>query len=259
MFLKAALVPVTNRLLDSLSPATRNRILAVGRHVPLPVRETLIEPGEAIRYAYFQTSGITSVVIELMDGGSAEVALIGREGLVGALHLLGPAVSPARCFVQVDGDGYRVPFAEMRVLFLESEEFRGRVLELVQQQILTASQLVACNRLHETEARLARWLLMVQDRVQADTLNLTQEFLAQMLGTQRTTVVMAAGAFQRSGLITYSRGRITILSRELLVEAACDCSKVIHQHYADLYQKPMAANGKHDGRSTRSPRPVEAG
>ena len=141
----------------------------------------------------------------------------------------------------MEGSAYRVPFAEVRKIFLESEEVRSRLLEMVQQQSLTMGQLVACNRLHDTETRLARWLLMVQDRVQEDTFKLTQEFLAQMLGTQRTTVVLAAGAFQRSGLIAYSRGRISILSREDLMEAACDCYKVVHQLYADLYRSDGAA------------------
>ena len=181
------------------------------------------------------TSGITSVVIELDEGGTAEVTLIGREGMVGGMQLLGPALTPARSFVQMAGTAYRIPFAEMRKIFLESVEVRDRVLEMVQQQSLTISQLAACNKLHETEARMARWLLMVRDRIDEDTITLTQEFLAQMLGTQRTTVVMAAGALQRSGLIEYSRGRITILSRENLIDAACDCYKVVSRLHKNLY------------------------
>ena len=228
--------PQTNRLLNALSPASRDRILRSAKLVSLPLRTSLIEVGEPISYAYFVTSGIASVVIELAEGGSAEVALIGREGLVGGLQLLGPALSPARCFIQMEATAYRIPYPEMRKIFLESEEVRTRVLEMVQQQSLTISQLAACNKLHETEPRLARWLLMVRDRVQQDTIHLTQEFLAQMLGTQRTTVVMAAGALQRSGLINYSRGKVKILSPEILEEAACDCYKIVHQLYDNLYQ-----------------------
>ena len=228
--------PLTNRLLDVLTPPSRDRILAVARPVQLPVQTTLGQADAPQSHVYFMTSGITSVVIELVEGGTAEVALVGREGLVGALQLIGPAASPARSFVQMEGNALRVPFAEMRRLFLDSEEIRCRVLELVQQQSLSMSQLAACNKLHEAEARLARWLLMVQDRVQSDTLMLTQEFLAEMLGTQRTTVVMVAGAFQRGGLITYSRGRITILSRENLERAACDCYGVVHRLYEGLYR-----------------------
>lgn len=110
---------------------------------------------------------------------------------------------------------------------------------MVQQQTLTISQLVACNRLHDAESRLARWLLMVQDRVHDDTLMLTQEFLAQMLGTQRSTVVGVAGGFQRHGLISYSRGRIVIHSRHGLERLACDCYKITHRLLKRLYEDPF--------------------
>lgn len=226
----------TNLLLDALSPENRERILAVSRFVPLPSKTVLYEAGEQLEYAYFLTSGVASIVIELAEGGSAEVALIGYESVVGGLQLLGPALAPSRCFLQVAGGGYRMPFAELRKIFRESEEVRDLILQGVQQQSMTMSQLAACNKLHDAEPRLARWLLMVQDRVQDDTLTLTQEFLAQMLGTQRTTVVMVAGAFQRSGLISYSRGKVTIHSRENLESAACDCYKVVRELYDNLYQ-----------------------
>ena len=227
----------SNLLLNSLPPPNRERLLKALKFVSLPLRTPLFEAGEPPVYAYFPVSGIASVVVELVDGGTAEVALIGREGVVGGMQLLGPALSPTRCFIQMEAAGYRIPFAELKKLFHAEEEVRSRILEMVQQQSLTISQLAACNKLHEAEPRLARWLLMVRDRVQEDTLNLTQEFLAQMLGTQRTTVVMAAGAFQRSGIITYRRGKVTILSRETLEEAACDCYKIVHTLYEALYQK----------------------
>ena len=228
--------PQTNLLLEALSPACRDRIVALAKHVDLPLREILIEPETQLEYAYFMTSGIASVVVELTKGGTAEVALIGREGLVGALDLLGPAQTPSRCFIQVAATAYRLPYDALRVLFLESEEIRMRILEMVQQQGMAMSQLAACNKLHEAEPRLARWLLMVQDRVEDDTLNLTQEFLAQMLGTQRTTVVMVAGALQRSGLIEYNRGRVKIVLREDLEGAACECYGVAHRLLTNLYR-----------------------
>ena len=228
--------PQTNLLLDALSSANCNRILALAKHVELPLRESLIEPEAELQYAYFITSGIASVVIELAEGGTAEVALIGREGLVGALDMLGPAQTPSRCFIQMPATAYRVPYAALRELFLESEEIRMRILEVVQQQGMAMSQLAACNKLHEAEPRLARWLLMVQDRVEDDTLNLTQEFLAQMLGTQRTTVVMVAGALQRSGMIEYKRGKVKIVSREDLESAACECYGITHRLLKNLYR-----------------------
>lgn len=226
----------TNKLLDALSPASRELILGSSRLVDLPVRTVLLQADEPPQYFYFPIAGIASVVVELEEGGVAEAAIIGREGAVGGMHLLGPALSQTRCFMQMGGAGYRIRFSLMKKLFLESEEIRSRILELVQQQSLTVSQLAACNKLHEAEPRLARWMLMVRDRVQQDTLHLTQEFLAEMLGTQRVTVVMAAGALQRSG-ITYRRGKITILSVEQLEDAACDCYKVAHKLFTGLYQQ----------------------
>ena len=229
-----------NLLLNALSEASRSRILALAKHVVLPIRENLITPHEPLPYAYFITSGIASVVVELAEGGTVEIALIGNEGLVGALDMIGPALTPSRCFIQMAATGYQIPFAKLRDLLLESEEIRMRILEVVQQQGMAMSQLAACNKLHEAEPRLARWLLMVQDRVQEETLILTQEFLAQMLGTQRTTVVMIAGALQRSGIIEYRRGKVKILSREKLENAACECYSISHHLLKNLYRDKSA-------------------
>ena len=234
-------VPQTNLLLDALSPEARDRILSQCKAVSLPVKTALMDPDEPVRYAYFLTSGFASVVVDFPGGGSAEVALIAREGVVGGLQVMGPALAPSRCFVQLSGTGYRMRFADLRTIFKESEEVRSLILENVQVQSLVMSQLAACNRLHQAEARLSRWLLMAQDRVQEDTLILTQEFLGQMLGTQRTTVVMVVGAMQRSGLITLSRGKITINSRQNLEDAACDCYKIVRDLIAKQYRRNGSA------------------
>ena len=231
--------PRTNRFLESLSSASRHRLLATSKEVDLPIRTPLEEQENAPKYAYFMTSGIASVVIYLADGGSAEVAVIGREGFTGALSLLGPATPLSHCFVQMDGTAYRIPFADVKAAFLESQEIRSRTLEFIQQQTLTMSQIAACNKLHEAEARLSRWLLMVQDRVEDDVLHLTQDFLAQMLGSRRPTVALAAGALQRAGFIEYRRGKVRILSREDLMTAACDCYGITQPLVRDLYKLPL--------------------
>ena len=225
-----------NYLLEALSPASRELILSAATHVTLPPRSILMEQDAETPYAYFITSGIASVVVLVPDGGSAEVVLIGHEGMVGALALLGPAPVPAQCFMQVAGSAWRVPLPQLRRIFDQSEEIRARILEMVQQQALTMAQITACNRLHDAEARLARWLLMVSKRIESDTLHLTQEFIAQMLGTQRTTVALVAGSLQRSGLIAYSRGRVTIHSQDDLESAACECYKVVHRLFVNLYR-----------------------
>ncbi len=230
------MLAATNLFLSSLSPQSRESLLAHSLAVPLPVRTLLYKANEIPDYAYFITSGMASVVAMSSDGGTAEVAVIGCEGVVGCIHLLGPAPVSTESFMQLDGTGLRIPLIELRKAFRSSEEIRDRILEFVQEQSLSVSQIAGCNRLHEAEARLARWLLMVQDRTGSDVLNFTQEFLAMMLGAQRTTVTMVAGNLQRSGLIEYRRGRVKILNRQNLEEAACDCYQVTRNLYHQLYQ-----------------------
>ena len=229
----------TNLLLASLSSESRSLVMAQATQVDLPLRTSLYEAEQVPRYAYFPTSGIASVVAVTGNGSTAEVGLIGNEGLVGCLHLLGALPVTTRCFIQLEGAGLRVPMAELKKAFRSSEEIRGRILEFVQEQALSVSQLAACQRLHEAEARLARWLLMAQDRIQDDVLAFTQEFLAMMLGAQRTTVTTVAGALQRAGLIEYSRGRVKILDRKNLEEAACDCYQVTKRLYGKLYREKV--------------------
>jgi|SRR5580698_1653517 CRP-like cAMP-binding protein len=228
-----------NLLLSSLSSESRSLLMSQATSVPLPLRMALYEAEQVPRYAYFPTSGIASVVTVMGNGSTAEVGLIGREGLVGSLHLLGSLPVPTRCFMQLEGSGLRIPMAELKKAFRSSDEIRNRILEFVQEQALGVSQLAACQRLHEAEARLSRWLLMAQDRIQGDILEFTQEFLAMMLSAQRTTVTMVAGALQRSGLIEYKRGRVKILDREKLEEAACDCYQVTKRLYARLYKEKL--------------------
>lgn len=138
-------------------------------------------------------------------------------------------------FIQVAASAYRLPLKTLQEHFRSSEEIRTRILEFVQQQSMITSQIAGCNKLHDSEARLARWLPMVQDRTQADSLSLTQKFLSEMLGTRRTTVALVAGTLQRGGFIEYSRGKVTIKSREDLQTVACDCFPVTLRLLNELY------------------------
>jgi CRP-like cAMP-binding protein len=238
----------TNLLLSSLSAESREFLMDASTAVPLPLRTSLYEPDETPAFAYFVTSGIASVVTTVHDGGTAEVGLIGREGVVGALHLLGPAPVPTSCFIQVAATGRRIPLPELRKAFQSSPEIRQRILEFVQSEILSLAQLAACQRLHEAEERLARWLLMAQDRMQSETLNFTQEFLAMMLGAQRTTVTAVAGSLQQSGLIEYRRGNVKILNRENLEAAACQCYQITKNLYHNLYKRSLTNGPGVNGR-----------
>jgi CRP-like cAMP-binding protein len=230
-----------NLFLSSLSSSARERLISASTRVELPLRTPLYDAGETPKYAYFITSGIASIVTAMPDGATAEVGLIGQEGLVGSFHLLGPEQVTTDCFVQMEATALRIPLRQLETEFRTSEEIRDRVLEFVQSQTLSLAQLAGCHRLHEAEERLARWLLMAQDRVQSDELDFTQEFLAMMLGSRRTTVTAVAAELQRKGLIEYRRGRVRILNREALEETACDCYQIIKRLHFNLYKSSVPA------------------
>jgi CRP-like cAMP-binding protein len=152
--------------------------------------------------------------------------MIGCEGIVGAIHLLADYPVPTNCFIQIEATAVRISMSDVQNAFSLSSEIRQRALECVQQQSNSASRVAGCNRLHEAGARLARWLLTAQDITQADVLDFTQEYLAEMIGAQRTTVSGIAGILQKHGLISYSCGRVHILSRQGLIGVACKCYPV---------------------------------
>ena len=169
-----------------------------------------------------------------------EVEVIGCEGVVGAVHLLGSALSPTHYFMQLPGSALRIRLTDLQQLFLSSHEIRARLLEFIQVSALTMGQIAGCHRMHSAEQRLARWLLMIHDRVQVESLALTQEFLAEMLGSQRTTVSAVASAFQKEGMIQYTRGHLRILDRTRLETAACGCYPIARDLLASLYRQPLA-------------------
>lgn len=231
-----SVTPTGNRLLDALPPAMCDTILRAGRMVDLPVRTCLSNPGETPSAVYLLTRGVTSIVVNMASGGSAEVGMVGNEGIINAAALIGPSPAHSETFIQLAASGLRVPLRAFRELFEQEAELRHYVLQFIQAQVVITSQLSACNRLHEAEQRLARWLLTAADLLHADTMLLTQEFLAEMLGAQRTTVALVAGALQRGKLIDYSRGLLHITDRAGLERTACDCYQVNRQALARLYQ-----------------------
>lgn len=216
-----------NLVLSSFSAKSRALVDGHCTAVALPAKTMLSRPEEVPQYAYFLTSGVASVVSAMPDGDAVEVGMYGKEGVVGVIQMLGSTPSPTRCLMQLEGTGLRIPMEELRKIFQSSEEVRERLLALVQVETMILSQVAACNRLHEAEQRLVRWLLTAQDKVQTDTLELTQEFLAEMLGARRATLTVVAGILQRSGLIEYHRGVVKITDRARLEDAACDCYRII--------------------------------
>jgi CRP-like cAMP-binding protein len=235
-------VPIlpSNLLLSSLSSGTRASLLKHAHAVELPTHTVLFAESSTPNYAYFLMSGLASVVTTMPNGDSAEISFIGREGLAGSLHLLGPAPLPTRCLMQMPGSALRVPFADVQQAFDSSQEARGRILEFVQQQAAVVAQIAGCNRIHDAEQRLTRWLLMAQDRTGYDRLDFTHESLSQMIATRRSTVTIVAGDLQRRGLIRYNRGRVHIADRRGLEAATCVCNRIISSLFHELYQRNAA-------------------
>jgi CRP-like cAMP-binding protein len=232
-------VDTFNLFLSSLTSGSKDALLAHCTAVSLPIKTPLYDANRTPAYAYFMTSGMASVVASTQSGATVEVGVIGHEGMVGSFHILGPAPVSTNSFIQLEGTDLKIPLIELRKAFRSSEEIRDRILEFIQEQALTASQIAGCNRLHESDQRLARWLLMARDRTESSVLNFTQEFLAMMLGAQRTTVTSVAGGLQERGLIEYRRGHVRILDREKLEAAACECYQITKQLHANLYERAV--------------------
>ena len=228
--------PLTNRLIDALPSEDRYEMIGLLHPVPMPLRAPLFGLSETPRYVHFITSGIASSVTTLPGGDAVEVGITGREGFAEAFHILGPMTNDTEAFMQVEGTALRMDFKRFREEMNRRPALRDVVLRFVQYQCFMVTQLAACNRLHSVEERLARWLLMVADRLNASSMQLTQEFLAEMIGARRSTVTLAAGALQRSGLIEYRRGQVTVTDRTALEESACECYPVTTKLFATLYQ-----------------------
>jgi len=228
--------PLSNILIDSMPEASRKSLLHHLRPVPVPLRTSLYEPGDVPKYVHFLTSGIASIVTTMGSGETTEVGTVGREGVPQGIHPLGPTSITTRCFMQISGTALRMDYKAFERLFNADEGIRNAVLAFAQYQSVLLAQVAGCNRLHEAEPRLARWLLMVQDRTGDSVLALTQEFVAQMIGSQRTTVSAVAGSLQQRELIEYSRGRVKVLNRTGLENVACECysatSKILNSLYS---------------------------
>jgi CRP-like cAMP-binding protein len=223
-----------NRILSALPPDELERIQPALELVDMPLRKVVIDPNRPIEHVYFMEEGVVSMLGVLEDGTAVETATIGNEGMVGLPVFLGTDRMAAQAFTQVSGCAYRMPVDAFR-----EEIGRGGTLPALlgcyTQAIITLlSQNSACNRVHTTEQRCARWLLLTADRAGRDTVDLTHLFLSQMLGVRRATVTEIAGELQDRGLIDYTRGRITIVDRPGLEGTSCECYRVILSEFDRL-------------------------
>jgi CRP-like cAMP-binding protein len=218
-----------NEILLSLPPKECAAVLSELEFVEMRAYDLLNEMGETIDFCYFMNSGMTSILTIMGDGKGVEVGLTGKEGFIGLPVIVGFRTSATRAVVQITGSAYRLPTEKVLQALVKCPQLAKRLNRYSQELAMQATQVAACNRLHNVEERLARWLLMSQDRVGGDIVPLTQEFLSHMLGTRRASVTVAAGILQKAGLIKYARGSVTIVDRRKLEDAACECYTLINR------------------------------
>lgn len=216
-----------NRLLAALPAEEYERLLPHLEPVSFSLGETVYESGERMEHVYFPADSIVSLLYTMLDGATAEVGLVGREGVVGIALFMGGDTMPNRAVVQGAGTVVRVKAKALQDEFRRGGAFQLLLLKYTQALITQIAQTAVCNRLHPVEKRLCRWLLMTQDRAQSDTLQMTHEFIANMLGIQREAVSVAAHRLQGQGIISYVRGRIKILDRAHLEGCTCECYRVV--------------------------------
>lgn len=226
-----------NRLLALLSAKDYRRLRPYLTRAPLTYRQSLYEANKPLDTVYFIETGVGSLVNTMSNGQAAEVGTIGNEGVVGLPIVLGDAQAPTSIYVQVPGMGVSLPAARFKAELAASATMRAVMLRYTHALFNQVAQSAACNRFHNIEQRCCRWLLMTHDRMESEEFLLTQEFLAMMLGVQRTGVTRAASALQRRGLIEYTRGMVTILDRRGLKSLSCECYAVSKREFDRLLEK----------------------
>jgi CRP-like cAMP-binding protein len=219
--------PTKNRLLAALPDDEYARLKPHLEFVRLSKRETLCQAGDSISHAYFLNSGMGSLLALTRGGATVELAMVGNEGMLGLPVILGTHKTPYEIMVQLPGEGLRIKAEAIREEFKRGGALHDLLLNYTHALITQISQSVVCNCFHTVEKRFCRWLLIVDDRVQGDTFHLTQDIISFMVGTPRTGITKAAGVLQDTGLIRYRRGKITILDRRGLEEAACECYGIV--------------------------------
>ena len=226
--------PHQNQLLAVLPAPEYDRLLPNLERVPMPLGEVLYEPGIQMRYVYFPTTAIVSLLYVMEDGASAEIAVVGHEGIVGVSLFMGGETTPSRAIVQSAGHAYRLKGQLLKDEFYRAGSMQRLLLRYTQALLTQMAQTAVCNRHHSLDQQLCRWLLLSLDRLHSNELVMTQELIANMLGVRREGVTEAAGNLQRAGLIEYQRGRITVLDRAGLEARACECYAVVKKEFDRL-------------------------
>ena len=230
-----------NLLLDHLPAPVRRFCVEHGERIRVQTGEEILRQGELATHAFFPASAICSLTIGLKSGNKAEAAVVGREGLVGISLMSGPGVSAYAAVVHVEGLGYSVPLDVLAELLARDAELRNAMLVYAGFRLNVLGRSVACNAYHSIVERLARWLLLTQDRIGRDEVPLTHEMLSQMLAATRPRVSLAAAKLRASGIIDYRRGLFRILDRERLERAACECYEATKANHKNLPWLPLAS------------------
>jgi CRP-like cAMP-binding protein len=223
-----------NRLLAALPAADYSRIAPHLEAVPMLLGDSIYESGSQLNHVYFPSTSIVSLLYVMENGASAEIAVVGNEGIVGISLFMGGNTTPSRAIVQSAGSGYRLKAAVLKAEFDRGGPLMQLLLRYTQALITQMCQTAVCNRHHSVEQQLCRWLLLSLDRLSSNELVMTQELIANMLGVRREGVTEAAGDLQRAGLIRYSRGRITILDRPGIERSVCECYAVVRKEFDRL-------------------------
>lgn len=226
--------PRHNHLLAALPAEEYERLAPSLEQVPMPLGHVLYESGSELNHVYFPTTSIVSLLYVMLDGASAEIAVVGNEGIIGVALFMGGETMPNRAVVQSAGHAYRLKGYLLKEEFNRSGGLQHLLLRYTQALLTQMAQTAVCNRHHSLDQQLCRWLLLSLDRLPSDELIMTQELIANMLGVRREGVTEAAGNLQKSGLIKYSRGRITVLDRAGLEARVCECYAVVRREFERL-------------------------
>jgi CRP-like cAMP-binding protein len=230
--------PEHNHILGALSAEARERLFPELVPVRLTLGDVVYESGDALHYVYFPVDSIVSLLYVMESGDSAEISVIGNEGLIGISLFMGGESTPSRAIVQSAGHAYQLPGSRLKEEFGRHGELHNLLLRYTQSLITQMAQTAVCNRHHTIDQQLCRWLLLSLDRLSHNRLTMTQELIANMLGVRREGVTEAAGKLQRSGIIEYHRGRITVLDRPALERRSCECYAVVKKETDRLLPEP---------------------
>jgi CRP-like cAMP-binding protein len=232
--------PVQNKLLAQLPQEERQRWWPQLEYFDMPLGQIVYEPGGTLSHVYFPTTAIVSLLYVMDSGASAEIAVVGNEGIVGISLFMGGDSTPSRAVVQSGGSGFRLKARVMKDEFDKAGPVLHLLLRYTQALITQMSQTAVCNRHHSLDQQLCRWLLLSLDRLQGNELVMTQELIANMLGVRREGVTEGALKLQKAGLISYARGHITVLDRQGLEKRSCECYAVVKKEYARLLPAQLA-------------------